>query len=79
MGRKNVPFQEEISEICSKMYNGFHVKYRYYYYYYCRILMKLELFRQIFEKKTLKYQTSCKSVQWVPTDGRTDGRTISHD
>jgi hypothetical protein len=47
--------------------------------YFCRILIKIELSRQTFEKE-LKYEVSSKSVQWEPnfsmrTDRRKDGRT----
>ena len=39
--------------------------------------MKLELSRQIFEKKKLEYEVPSKSVQWsrVVSCGQTDGRT----
>jgi hypothetical protein len=40
---KHYQFLEEFSEICSKMYIGLHVKYR----YACQVLMKLEILRHI--------------------------------
>jgi hypothetical protein len=51
--------KKQKSEIWSKMYIRLHVKYC---RYSCQTLMKLEFSRQTF-KKTLKYQTSWKSVQ----------------
>ena len=46
--------------------------------YFCRILMKFEISRYIFEKA--QYQVSLKFVQWEPscsvrTDGQTDVQT----
>jgi hypothetical protein len=45
--------------------------------YFCRVLIKSEFSRHIFEKKPLKYQVLSKSVQWEPncfvgSDGQKD-------
>jgi len=59
-----------MSEIWSKMYIGLHVRYR----LLLQILIRLELSRQIFEKKPLKNQISRNPLHWRPncSMGRTD-------
>jgi hypothetical protein len=49
-------------------------------HYSCRIVIKLDFSRHIFEKRKLKYQVSSKSVQWKPScfirrDRQTDRQT----
>ena len=68
---KYFSFQEEMSEIWSKMYNGLHVKYFSFLSDFNEIWIFSIYFREIF-----KYKISWKSVQREPSCSlRTDGRT----
>ena len=67
---KHFLFQEELSEIWSKMYIGLHVKYR---CYCCQTWMKHK-FPNRFFREIFKCQISWDSVQWQPSCSiRTDG------
>jgi hypothetical protein len=47
---------------------------------FCRILIKIEFYRQIFEKvSSIKFNQNPSSGSWVAPCGRTDGRTDGHD
>ena len=72
---KHFSFYEELSEILSHMYIGIHVKFPLFLSDFKENWIFLTNFR-----KTLKYKTLWKSVQWelsccMRTDGPTNGHT----
>jgi hypothetical protein len=68
---RNTQFYEKLGEILLKIYTWLYVKYR----YDCRILMKLEFSRRIFEKYcNIKFHDSSSCGSRVAPCGQKDGQ-----